>query len=278
LTEAASCSEASHEGILPKKKDSGELICEKCVEKERQINEVLAELKSAHLIIDLLRGDLKQHLAFEHINNCVSNEALSEAYQESNWKHVTPKLSNSNGNNEKHILPPSTQTFESKNQYSPLVDLDQEISSSSTTLAELKKGEASKLHRKQHSDLKRTWYHKAKTHKQHSDLKRTWYHKANTHKQHADITNQDTIKHNQHEQLGRQKMPRHQEGNQVYYIPTIINGILSLDSNGDSTSEASDKAATVHSNRTVVHKEYKIVLIGDSHTRGWAMRLKNNIQ
>jgi hypothetical protein len=34
---------------------------------------------------------------------------------------------------------------------------------------------------------------------------------------------------------------------------------------------------TVHSNRTVVDKEYKIVVIGDTLTRGWAMRLKNNI-
>lgn len=33
----------------------------------------------------------------------------------------------------------------------------------------------------------------------------------------------------------------------------------------------------VHSNRTVADKEHKIVVIGDSHTRGWAMRLKNNI-
>jgi hypothetical protein len=110
MAEVATCSEASHEGILPKKKDSGELICEKCIEKERQINEVLAELKSAHLIINLLRGDPKQHSASEHINNC----ALSEAYQESNWKHVTPKLSNSNGNNEKHIIPPSTPNFQIK--------------------------------------------------------------------------------------------------------------------------------------------------------------------
>jgi hypothetical protein len=139
---------------LPKKKDSGELICEKCVEKERQINEVLAEIKSAHLIIDLLRGDLKQHSALEHVNNSVSDNALSKAYQESYWKHVTPKLVNINGNYEKHIIPPSTQTFESKNQYSPLAGLkDQEIGSSCITLAELKKAEASKLNRKQHSEL-----------------------------------------------------------------------------------------------------------------------------
>jgi hypothetical protein len=88
--------------------------------------------------------------------------------------------------------------------------LDQGSGSSFITLAELKKAEACKLNRKQHSDLKRTWYHK-----------------ANTHKQHVNIMNQDIMKHNLHEQLGRQKMPRHWEGNQLYYIPTIINGILS---------------------------------------------------
>jgi hypothetical protein len=42
------------EGFLLKKNDIGELICEKCIAKERQINEVLAELNSAQLNIDLL--------------------------------------------------------------------------------------------------------------------------------------------------------------------------------------------------------------------------------
>jgi hypothetical protein len=66
-------------------------------------------------------------------------------------------------------------------------------------------------------------------------------------------------------------MPQDLEGNQVYYIPTIINGILSLDNNCDNTGEASDKPVTVHSNRTVVDKEHEIVVIGDSHSRGWAV-------
>jgi hypothetical protein len=80
------------------------------------------------------------------------------------------------------------------------------------------------------------------------------------------------------------RMERGYEENPIYSIPTIVNGCVSTKDTFGLTSLRKDKSnnsgnemVKVYNNRSRVRKEHKIVIIGDSHSRGHAMGVKNHL-
>jgi hypothetical protein len=83
---------------------------------------------------------------------------------------------------------------------------------------------------------------------------------------------------------GRKTTRRGHEGTPFYSIPSVVNRCLSKNDTFGPTTLRNSKfnnnnnvMVKMYNDRTTIRKEHQIVIIGDSHSRGYAAEVKNHL-
>jgi hypothetical protein len=239
--------------------NTGIVVCMNCYKLEHKLKEVFSELSSAKLIIKLLQEESQKLVVPGHVSNTAYN-ACTEPHENcgkldnNDWTTVTSNGYNSSNIYGNHVNS-LNQPIKTSNRFTPLTTVNEtnvSVHNSANENGEINESDGLKNHN------------------------------LTPNKGNVVHLNSPTSVHNLQVNKGRYKTIQSAEKKLTYGIPTIINGQISLGSSNKMMTCNSTNYKILGSELLVNlccknYKQEKDHNIGDSHSTGCAVKLKNHL-